>query len=98
MGARSVKKEHSDEKAHRSKQVTTPPQTQQMTEIETHLEAMRDGEARVKRIEALQAQIQAGTYQVDSRAIAAKIVHTSRVQRLLGISPDVVDEFHLPDE
>jgi flagellar biosynthesis anti-sigma factor FlgM len=98
MGARAVKREHLDKKAHRSKQVTTPPQTQQMMEMETHLEAMRDGEARVKRIEALQAQVHAGTYQVDSQAIAAKIVNTSRVQRLLGISPDVVDEFRLSDE
>ncbi len=98
MGARAVKKDDQGEKVHRSKQITPPPQAKQMMEIEARLEAMRDGEARIKRIEALRAQVSSGTYQVNSQAIAEKIVATSRVQRLLGIDPDVVDEFRLADE
>jgi flagellar biosynthesis anti-sigma factor FlgM len=98
MGARAVKKDDQDKKAHRSKQITTPPQTKQIMEIETRLEGMRDGEARIKRIEALKAQVHSGSYKVDSSSVAQKVVATPRIQRLLGVSPDHVDEFRLADE
>jgi flagellar biosynthesis anti-sigma factor FlgM len=97
MSAHASRKDQ-EKKAHRSKQITTPSQSRQMMEIETRLEAMRDGETRIKRLEALQAQVQNGMYQVDSSSVAQKIVHTSRIQRLLGVSPDHVDEFRLADE
>jgi anti-sigma28 factor (negative regulator of flagellin synthesis) len=98
MSARAAKKESQGKKAHRSKHTVSPPQSRRTAELETRLEAMRDGEARIKRVEALQALVNANGYQVDSNALAEKIVSTPHMLRLLGVSPDHVDEFRLLDE
>ena len=98
MGARAEKKEFRRRRAHRSKQTNSPSRSRQAAELETRLEAMRDGEAHVKRVEALQAQVQAGAYQIDSSALAEKIVHTPHMLRLLGVSSGYADAFLLADE
>jgi anti-sigma28 factor (negative regulator of flagellin synthesis) len=98
MGAHAEKNEPRGKKAHRSKQTISPPQPRQVVELETRLEAMRDGEARVKRVEALQALVQADAYQIDSDSLAEKIVHTPHMLRLLGVNATYTDAFLLADE
>ena len=97
MSTHASKKDQ-EKKAHRSKQITTPSHSRQMLEIETRLEAMRDGEARIQRLEALRAQVQSGTYQIDRSTVSQQMLHTPRIQRLLGVSPEYADEFRLADE
>ncbi|HTK10361.1 MAG TPA: hypothetical protein VL485_24535 [Ktedonobacteraceae bacterium] len=98
MSARAAKKESQGKKAHRSKHTVSSPPPGPAAELETRLEAMRDGEARIKRVEALQALVNADGYQVDGNTLAEKIVSTPHMLRLLGVSPDHVDEFRLVDE
>lgn len=72
--------------------------TKHVAPLETRLEGMRDGEARIARVEALKAQIEAGTYRVDSKAVAQKMLKTPLVQRVLGVSQSHVDELSLEEE
>jgi flagellar biosynthesis anti-sigma factor FlgM len=64
--------------------------------LETSIRVQREEQARTARVEELRAQVNAGTYQVDSKAIAQKMLKSPEVVKLLGLGKE--DLFELKDE
>jgi anti-sigma28 factor (negative regulator of flagellin synthesis) len=63
------------------------------TDVEVVRRSLESIKARNDRVLMLKAQVNAGTYKVDSKALAQKMVATPGVQRLLGVGSYSLLEF-----
>ncbi|GCE48982.1 flagellar biosynthesis anti-sigma factor FlgM [Thermosporothrix hazakensis] len=60
--------------------------------VEMRLRTQRDEQQRLERVAEIKAQVEAGTYQIDSRAIALSIFRSSTDWKLLGLDKAVALE------
>jgi flagellar biosynthesis anti-sigma factor FlgM len=99
MGEHARKKDSNNQKALSSrtwKKGEEIPIGDRIAALETSLRIQREEQARIARVEELRAQVNAGTYKVDSKAIAQKMLKSPEAMKLLGLGKE--DLFALKDE
>ena len=88
MGQHARKKENNTQKAVSSrswKKDVPAPLDERIAALETSIRFQREEQERTARIEELKAQVHAGTYRVDSKAIAQNMLKSPETMRLLGL-------------
>ena len=97
MGEHARKKDSNNSMSSRHwKKGAEIPIDDRIAALETSIRVQREEQARIARVEELRAQVNAGTYKVDSKAIAQKMLKSPEVMKLLGLGKE--DLFELKDE
>lgn len=67
------------------KKEVQPPAGELVGQLETRLTWQREEQERIARVEELKAQVRDGTYKVDSKALAQKMLKSPDALKLLGL-------------